>query len=149
MSKTTIKIQTMILLDTNVISALMQPLPDPSVVAWLDRQSEREIWTSTVSLFEVEYGLNLMPVGKRRAHLETALTALFGRVLRGQIADFDPRAATEAGRLMARRQRQGRDYEALDAMIAAIAVTRRASLATRNVKHFEDLSIKVVNPWEA
>jgi toxin FitB len=139
----------MILLDTNVLSALMQPAPDPSVVAWLDRQSEREIWTSTVSLFEVEYGLNLMPVGKRRAHLETAFVALLGRELRGRIADLDPRAATEAGKLMARRQQQGQDYEPLDAMIAAIAMTRRASIATRNVKHFDDLPITVVNPWQA
>ncbi len=139
----------MILLDTNVLSALMHPVPNASVVAWLDRQSEREIWISTVSVFEVEYGLNLMPVGKRRVHLETAFAVLLGQGLRGQIADFDPRAATEAGKLMARRQQEGRDYKPLDAMIAAIAVTRRASLATRNVKHFDDLSITVVNPWQA
>jgi toxin FitB len=139
----------MILLDTNVLSALMQPIPDPSVAAWLDRQSDREIWTSTVSLFEVEYGLNLMPIGKRRTHLEAAFAILIGQELRGQVADFDPRAATEAGKLMVTRQQQGRDYELLDAMIAAIAVTRRASLATRNVKHFDDLPITIVNPWQA
>ena len=139
----------MILLDTNVLSALMQPTPDFSVAAWLDRQSEREIWTSTVSLFEVEYGLNLMPVGKRRSHLETVFATLLRGELRGRIADLDPRAAAEAGKLMATRQQQGRDYEPLDAMIAAIAVTRRASLATRNVKHFDDLPITVLNPWQA
>lgn len=139
----------MILLDTNVLSALMRPVPDPSVTAWLDRQSEREIWTSTVSVFEVEYGLNLMPLGKRRARLETAFAALLRQELRGQIADLDPRAATEAGKLMAKRQQQGRDHEPLDAMIAGIALTRRAALATRNVKHFDDLPITVVNPWQA
>src|SRR5271170_7272597 len=120
----------MILLDTNVLSALMQPIPEPLVVAWLDRQSEPEVWTSSVNIFEVEFGLNLMPRGKRRSHLETALAGLLVQDLRGRIVDFDPRAATEAGRLMAKRKREGRDYKPLDAMIAAIALTRRASLAT-------------------
>ena len=139
----------MILLDTNVLSALMQPVPDHSVASWLDRQSEREIWTSTVSVFEVEYGLNLMPFGRRHARLEIAFAALLRQELRGQIADLDPRAATEAGKLMAKRQQQGRDYQPLDAMIAAIALTRHAALATRNVKHFDDLPITVLNPWQA
>lgn len=139
----------MILLDTDVLSALMQPIAEPSVVGWLDRQPEHEIWTSSVNVFEVEFGLNLMPPGKRRSHLELALAALLFHDLRGQVVDFDARAATEAGRLMAKRKREGRDYKPLDAMIAAIAVTRRASLATRNVKHFDDLSITVVNPWQA
>jgi len=139
----------MILLDTNVLSALMQPVPELLVVAWLNRQSEHEIWTSSVNIFEVEFGLNLLPTGKRRSHLETALAGLLIEDLRGRIADFDPRAATEAGKLMARRKLAGRDYKPIDAMIAAIAVTRRATVATRNVKHFDDLPISVVNPWQA
>jgi toxin FitB len=139
----------MILLDTTILSALMQPIPEPLVIAWLDRQSEHEVWTSSVNIFEVKFGLNLMPRGKRRNHLETALAGLLVQDLRGRIVDFDPRAAAEAGRLMAKRKREGRDYKPLDSMIAAIAVTRRAALATRNVKHFDDLPITVINPWQA
>jgi predicted nucleic acid-binding protein len=138
----------MILLDTNVLSALMQPVPEPLVVAWLDRQSEDEIWTSSVNIFEVEFGLNLMPRGKRRSHLESALADFLVQDLRGQILDFDPRAATEAGRLMANRKLTGRDYKPIDAMIAGIALSRRATIATRNLKHFDDLPIPVVNPWQ-
>ena len=139
----------MILLDTNVLSALMQPVPEPLVVACLDRQSEYEIWTSSVNVFEVEFGLSLMPTGKRRSHLETALAGLLIEDLLGRIVDFDLRAATEAGKLMATRKLTGRDYAPLDAMIAGIALTRRAMIATRNVKHFDDVSVSVVNPWQA
>jgi predicted nucleic acid-binding protein len=138
----------MILLDTNVLSALMQRVPEPAVVAWLDRQSDHEIWTSSVNVFEVEYGLSLMPPGKRRIHLEGALMGLLVEDLRGRILDFNPRAASEAGRLMAKRKREGREYNPLDSMIAAIALTRQATIATRNVRHFGDLPIAVVNPWE-
>ncbi len=139
----------MILLDTTVLSALMQPIPEPLVIAWLDRQSQREVWTGSVNVFEIEFGLNLMPPGKRRSHLEIALAGLLADDLRGQVVSFDPRAASEAGRLMAKRKREGRDYKPLDAMIAGMAITRHATIATRNVKHFDDLPISVVNPWEA
>jgi predicted nucleic acid-binding protein len=138
----------MILLDTNVLSDLMLPTPTPSVALWMDRQDRSAIWTSSVSVFEIEYGLNRMPEGKRRIRLEAALPILLMDKFRGQIADFDPRAASEAGKLMARRQQQGRDYKPLDCMIAAIAITRHATVATRNVKHFDDLPIPVVNPWQ-
>jgi toxin FitB len=139
----------MILLDTAVLSALMHPIPEPLVIAWLDRQSPREIWTGSVNVFEIEFGLNLMPPGKRRSHLESALAGLLADDLRGQVLDFDARAAGEAGKLMAKRKREGRDYKPLDAMIAGIAITRRATIATRNVKHFDDLPVSVVNPWQA
>jgi predicted nucleic acid-binding protein len=139
----------MILLDTNVLSALMQPVPDALVAAWLDRQVDSEIWTTSVSVFEIEYGLELMPTGKRRNHLESEFANLLAQDLRGRIADLDAIAAATAGRLMARRRRAGRDYQPEDSMISAIALTRRASLATRNVKHFDDLPITVVNPWQA
>jgi predicted nucleic acid-binding protein len=138
----------MILLDTNVLSALMQMVPDPVVAAWLNRQADSEIWTTSVSVFEIEYGIELMPAGKRRNHLERELANLLSQDLRGRVADLDATAAAEAGRLMARRRRAGRDYQPEDSMISAIAITRLATLATRNVKHFADLPVPVVNPWQ-
>jgi toxin FitB len=138
----------MILLDTNVLSALMQPKPESLVAAWLDRQSRYEIWTTSVTVFEVEYGIHLMPPGKRRFHLETVFAAFLSNPLRGRIAELDATAAAEAGRLMAKRRRAGRDYQPEDSMISAIAVTRRATLATRNVRHFDDLPVSLVNPWQ-
>jgi len=141
-------VKTMILLDTNVLSALMQQVPDSLVAAWLDRQSRYEIWTTSVTVFEAEYGIQLMPLGKRRSHLETVFAAFLSGKLRGRVADLDATAAAEAGRLMARRRRAGRDYQPEDSMISAIAITRLATLATRNVKHFADLPIPVVNPWQ-
>jgi len=139
----------MILLDTNVLSALMQMVPDPVVAAWLNRQADSEIWTTSVSVFEIEYGIELMPAAKRRNHLERELANLLAQDLRGRVADLDASAAAEAGRLMAKRRRAGRDYQPEDSMISAIAaITRLATLATRNVKHFDDLRIPVVNPWQ-
>lgn len=139
----------MILLDTNVLSALMQLVPDPVVTAWLNRQADSQIWTTSVSVFEIEYGIELMPAGKRRNHLERELANVLAQDLRGRVAGLDATAAAEAGKLMAKRRRAGRDYQPEDSMISAIAVTRRATLATRNVKHFDDLPIAVVNPWQA
>jgi predicted nucleic acid-binding protein len=139
----------MILLDTNVLSALMQVAPDPVVTAWLNRQADSEIWTTSVSVFEIEYGIELMPAGKRRNHLERELANVLAQDLRGRVAGLDATAAAAAGKLMAKRRRAGRDYQPEDSMISAIAVTRRATLATRNVKHFDDLPIAVVNPWQA
>jgi predicted nucleic acid-binding protein len=139
----------MILLDTNVLSALMQLVPDPVVTAWLNRQADSQIWTTSVSVFEIEYWIELMPPGKRRNHLERELANVLAQDLRGRVAGLDATAAAEAGKLMAKRRRAGRDYQPEDSMISAIAVTRRATLATRNVKHFDDLPIAVVNPWQA
>jgi hypothetical protein len=139
----------MILLDTNVLSALMQSVPDSLVAAWLDRQPRYEIWTTSVTVFEVGYGIHLMPPGKRRSYLETVFTAFLAQGLRGRIADLDATSAAEAGRLMANRRRTGRNYQPEDSMISAIAITRGATLATRNVKHFDDLPIPVINPWQA
>jgi predicted nucleic acid-binding protein len=102
-----------------------------------------------VSVFEIEYGIELMPTGKRRNHLERELANVLAQDLRGRVADLDATAAAEAGRLMAKRRRAGRNYQPEDSMISAIAMTRRATLATRNVKHFDDLPISVLNPWQA
>ncbi len=108
----------MILLDTNVLSAIVKPIPEVVVAAWLDRQSRHGIWTSTISIFAIEYGLSLMPDGRRRTHLESAFARLLEEEFRGKIANFDSRAAIEAGKLMAQRKREGRDDRPHDAMIA-------------------------------
>jgi predicted nucleic acid-binding protein len=119
-----------------------------AVIAWLDRQPELSIWTTAITFFEIRYGLAVMPLGRRRATDE----ATFNDILRAELADrilpFDTDAADQAALLMARRRREGRIGEARDTMIAGIAVAQNATLATRNVKHFEDLRIPVVNPWQ-
>jgi toxin FitB len=138
----------MIILDTNVLSAVMRHTPDQNVIAWLDRQPRTSVWTSSVTVLEVRFGLQVLPSGKRRS----ALVQAFDEVLNAighRVASFDVAAAQQAGDLMASRQRLGRPGDLRDTMIAGIALARRATLATRNTAHFNDISVPVVNPWLA
>lgn len=137
----------MIILDTNVVSALMQQQPDPQVVDWLDRQPSESIWISAVTLFEGRYGLALLPDGRRKTVLQESFEALIAQDLQSRIAQFDVTAANQAAELASQRKARGRPVDMRDTFIAGIALARRATLATRNVKHFDDLAIPVVNPW--
>jgi toxin FitB len=136
----------MIILDTNVLSALMRPTPDAQVVAWLDRQPRTSVWTTSVTILELRFGLQIMPAGKRRTLLMHAFETVLEK-MEHRIAAFDATAATQAGDLMAARQRKGRPGDLRDTMIAGIALAHHASLATRNTEHFEDVAIPVINPW--
>ncbi len=139
----------MILLDTNVVSALMRREPDPSVVAWLDAQPPESVWTTSITVFEVRMGLDLLARGKRRNALEEAFSCALEDDFENRIAAFDRSAAEAAGRIAAARRRAGRPVEIRDVQIAGIATARKATLATRNVRHFEGLSVPLVDPWLA
>lgn len=138
----------MIILDTNVLSALMRTVPDAAVVAWLDRQAPESMWITSITVFESRLGLALLPAGRRRRALEAALAEVLATELENRVLGFDEAAAAQAALLAADRQRRGRAGDLRDTMIAGIALTRRATLATRNLRHFEDLVVPVVNPWE-
>jgi len=137
-----------IILDTNVLSTLMRKLPDAAVVRWLDRQPAESIWITSVTLFEARLGLALLPDGKRRTALASAFARLLEEDLQNRVLDFDTGAAIEAAELAARRQRAGRPFDIRDTQIAGIALARRATLATRNARHFADLKINVIDPWQ-
>lgn len=137
-----------ILLDSNVISEIMRVGPNPEVIAWLNAQPQLSVWTSSVTVLEIEAGLGVMPRGRRRSDREKAFELLLETVLENRIAAFDFTAAREAARLASARQRSGRMSEWRDTMIAGIAIAQRATLATRNIRHFDDLSTPVVNPWD-
>lgn len=139
----------MIILDTNVLSALMQARPDVSVVSWLDSQPYESIWITSITLFEGRLGLALLPKGKRRQTLEASFTQLVEQDLENRVLDFDSVAATEAAALAADRRKAGRAVDIRDTLIAGIALARGAALATRNVRHFSDLRVPLVDPWEA
>lgn len=139
----------MIILDTNVLSALMRREPDMAVVAWLDLQPVQSVWITSITLFEACLGLALLPAGRRRQALQAAFTRLLNEDLENRVLDFDTAAANEAALLAARRQKAGRPVDIRDTEIAGIALARRATLATRNARHFHDLEIPVVDPWHA
>ena len=138
----------MIILDTNVLSALMQQTPDPKVVAWLDARPRTSIWTTAITVLEVRLGLQIMPGGKRRTALMQAFESVLGKIGR-RVAPFDVAAAQQAGDLMASLQKKGRSVDLRDTMIGGIVIARHATLATRNVSHFDDVSAPLVNPWTA
>ena len=136
----------MIILDTNVLSALMRQTPDTNVVAWLDRQPRTSIWTTSITALEVQFGLQIMPGGKRRSALVKKFEALL-EAIGHRVAPFDLEAAGQAGDLMAARHKKGRPGDLRDTMIAGIVLARHATLATRNSAHFADASISLVDPW--
>ncbi len=138
----------MIILDTNVLSAMMQARPDPQVVAWLDSQPAQAIWLCAVTLFEARYGLAVLPEGQRKTHLQEQLERLIQDDFENRVLPFDAGAASQAAVLAAQRKASGRPVDMRDTFIAGIALARRASIATRNTRHFDDLSATVVNPWE-
>ena len=139
----------MIILDTNVLSALMRKVPEASVVTWLDRQPAESVWITSITLFEARFGLALLPSGRRRQALEAAFARLLKDDLENRVLDFDSAAAIEAASLAATRQKNERSVDMRDTQIAGIALARRATLATRNVRHFGDLNISIVDPWAA
>ena len=139
----------MIILDANVVSALMRQDADAVVVRWLDRQPAESIWTTAVTVFEVQFGLELLTPGRRRRQLEGAFARALDEDFEGRILPFEQSAARAAASIAARRRREGRSIEIRDALIGGIASARRATLATRNTRHFADLGITLVDPWEA
>ena len=139
----------MILLDTNVVSALMQNRPDPVVVSWLDQQPADQIWLPSVVVFELRYGLAILPVGAKRARLEEGVDLLLGELVQGRIAPLDALAAQKAAHLAAQRKSRGTPVDLRDTLIAGIALARCAQVATRNQRHFQDLGLAVVNPFSA
>ncbi|NOQ41351.1 MAG: PIN domain-containing protein [Desulfuromusa sp.] len=138
----------MIILDTNILSALMQKNPDAAVISWLDRVPTESVWITSVTLFEVRYGLALLPEGKRRKTLIEIFDQIVADDLDGRVLLFDQAAAEEAAQLAAARRKNGYTVDMRDTFIAGIALAKKATIATRNTKHFSDLQVDVINPWE-
>lgn len=137
----------MVILDTNVLSALMRTMPETAVVDWLNRQAADSVWLTSVTVFEARFGLALLPKGRRQTALERAFERVLTEDLENRVLDFDSVAAAAAARLAADRRRDGRTVDLRDTLIAGIAQTRRATIATRNTKHFDGLDVPVVDPW--
>jgi hypothetical protein len=139
----------MVILDTNVISALMYQRPPASVRQWLDRQAEPSVWTTSITVFEIRAGIEVLPQSRRRRSLEIEFERLVEDDIQGRVVPFDTSAANAAALLMAERRRAGRTGDLRDTMIAGIVIAGHATLATHNTRHFADLPIPVVDPWSA
>jgi predicted nucleic acid-binding protein len=135
-----------IILDTNVVSEVMRTAPSPVVLNWLARHQD-QLYTTTVTLGEILYGIEIVPDGKRRRDLLNGADKMFTQVFIGRIFPFDEQAARAFATAAAARKRRGTPISELDAQIAAIAYMHGATLATRNTADFEGCDIRLVNPW--
>jgi predicted nucleic acid-binding protein len=136
-----------IVLDTNVLSSMMRATEEPAVERWFDAQPTESVWTTTVTVFEIRFGLALLAAGRRRERLDRAFLRAIDNVLDGRVLPFDRSAAEAAARIAANRRHTGRPIEIRDVQIAGIAAARKAMLATHNTRHFENLGIALVDPW--
>jgi predicted nucleic acid-binding protein len=139
----------MIVLDTNVLSELMRAKPAPEVMAWIDAQPISQLFTSSITVAEILYGIARMPDGKRKQGLLDLATLMFDEDFAGRILSFDADAAVHYAGLAAESEAKGQVVDMADGQIAAIAALHDARVATRNVRHFDYLGVPVINPWEA
>ncbi len=137
----------MIVLDSNVISAFMRS-PEPGLVHWLDAQPGQSLWTTSICIYEIEFGIQSLPRGRRRQELHDDFFKMLHIDLGNRVLLFDAAAAKQAAAISADLRKLGRTIDVRDAMIAGTVVARNATLATRNTKHFADTPVAIVNPWE-
>ena len=137
----------MILFDTNVVSELMRPQPKPGVLSWMDAQDLPAIWLCAINVMEVEFGVELVDNPERRLRIRQHWSRLLEQDFGNRVLQFDGEAATRTAALLALKRKQGRTIELRDAMIAGIAQHHGCILATRNIRHFADCGIDLINPW--
>jgi predicted nucleic acid-binding protein len=135
----------MIVLDTNVVSELMKPSPSAVVASWVRRRRGGELYTTSISVAEVRYGIARLPAGARRDVLARIADELFDTFAE-QILPFDTAAAREYADIVVGRERAGRPVDGFDAQVASICRARGAAVATRNVRDFRDVGIAVLDP---
>ncbi len=139
----------MIVLDTNVLSEMMRAQPETKVIRWLDTQDSDGLLLTAITVAEILYGIHRLPDGKRKNGLREVAMMMFNEDFAGRILAFDTWAAAYYAELVTTRERAGRPTSMGDAQIAAICRNTGASLATRNIKHFEETGIELVDPWQA
>ena len=136
-----------VLLDTNVVSELLRPAPNPWVEGWVAGRRAVDLHFSAVGEAELRYGVALLPAGRRRDALALAVEAILREDFEDRVLPFDSQAAREYADIAASRRTAGRPVAPADCQIAAIARSRDLTIATRNVRDFADMEIELVDPW--
>jgi predicted nucleic acid-binding protein len=134
------------LLDTNVVSEWMKPHPNPGLIAWLEEVDEDRVFLSVITLTELRYGIERLAAGNKRKRLEDWLQHELPLRFEKRILNIDPTVADACGKVVARREAQGRPIEAMDAFLAGTAEVHRLILVTRNDSDFEG-TVRCLNPW--
>ena len=139
----------MILLDTSVVSAFMRLEGEPSIIQWLETLEASDLHVPTLVVLEIQFGIECLPTGSKRRHLETQRDYVLSDMLKNRIVDFDRGAALAAAAIYARFADRHQDKKIIDFQIAGMGKALNASIATRNVKDFAALGVKIINPWSA
>ncbi|WP_127520557.1 type II toxin-antitoxin system VapC family toxin [Mesorhizobium sp. Z1-4] len=137
----------MLLLDTNVVSGMFSPAREPAVESWFGSVDRNTLFLSAITKAELLYGLAIMPAGKRRLELAEVIWRFLAREMGNEILEFGSVEAEHFADIAATRREKGRPISQFDAQIAAIARARGFTVATRNVRDFEECGVEIVNPW--
>jgi toxin FitB len=136
------------LLDTNCISEVVRPLPEPRVTEWMDATDERLLFLSVLTLGEIRRGVAALPQGRRRAQLEAWLELTLPTRFANRVLAVDAPVADRWGLLAADAKRRGRPLATVDALLAATALHHNLTLVSRNVADFAGTLVPVLNPWD-
>lgn len=137
----------MLVVDTNVLSALMRPVPDTVIASWTAARATSSMHLTAVSEAELRFGLAIMPPGRRRDGLAVGLERMLRTGFANRILPFDSAAASAYAEIAAARRAMGRPMPEADCQIAAIARSRGMAVVTRNVRDFADTGIDLIDPW--
>jgi toxin FitB len=142
------EVRQVIILDTNIISALMLTRPDRMILAWLDGYAIDTLWLTSITILEIESGILQMPSGRKQRERKEAFARIHEDSLGGRVFPFDTIAAFKAAEFATTRRQAGRPVDFRDAGIAGIVAARGATFATRNVRDFDGFALDIVNPWD-
>lgn len=137
----------MIVLDTNVISEPMRAAPDTAVIAWLNGQAQAALFTTSINVMELRFGVERLPEGRRKTDLWDVLDFTLSRLVGPRVLAFDAPAAALAARIVAKAEASGAPIGQTDAQIAAITAAHGFAVATRDVAPFHMAGLAVINPW--
>jgi toxin FitB len=137
----------MIVLDSNIISELIATNPHHAVSRWFRFLSAEDVYTTAITEAEMRYGAAQLDSGRRKANFEGLLNRIFAVRFEGRVLPFDSAAANVFGDLVVRREKMGLHIDYPDLQIAAIALSRGANVATRNVSDYEHCGVELINPW--
>ena len=138
----------MILIDTNVVSEAMKPVPDDAVRGWLDEQAAETLYLSSVTIAELMFGIGALPKGKRKDKLASALDGVM-ELFADRVLPFDIDAARHYADLAVKARAAGKGFPTPDGYIAAIAASKGFVVATRDTSAFDAAGVEVIDPWKA
>jgi toxin FitB len=136
------------LLDTNCISELVRPQPEPRFVEWMEAADEVTLYLSVLTVGEIRKGLGRLAQGKRRTLVETWLAVELQARFAGRILPIDAAIADRWGLIAGEAKRKGIALPIIDGLLAATALQHNLTVVSRDTSDFTNAQVQVLNPWE-